>query len=147
MPPVTHTLIVSVRAPVEQVFALLTDPGRMPEWLPGCTGAQSNGPLKHGARIKVRFGERLTEFEIVDFARPATLGWAERGARKGWKRFVRLDTTGESTAITIRDVWIPHSLGAWFHMRFLERRRVRSLLNQILQNLRSGLARKADGHP
>ena len=141
MRPVAHTLIQSVRAPIERVFALLTDPRRVADWLPGCTGAQSEGPLKKGARLKVRFGERVTEVEVVDFARPATFGWAERGARKGWKTFFRLDATGESTTVTIRDVWTPHSLGAWLRGRFLERRKVRRQLEEMLQNLRSVLAR------
>src|SRR6266566_4443968 len=36
MRPVSHTLINSIRAPIDRVFALLTDPGRIAQWLPGC---------------------------------------------------------------------------------------------------------------
>jgi hypothetical protein len=36
LPPVTHTFIDHIHAPIERVFTLLTDPVRMPEWLPGC---------------------------------------------------------------------------------------------------------------
>ncbi len=90
--------------------------------------------------MEVRFGERLTEFEIVDFTRPSTLGWVERGQGKGWKTFFRLDASGESTAVTIRDVWTPHSLSAWLRGRFLEKRKVRRQLEEILQNLRNVLA-------
>ncbi len=91
MRPVTHTLIDHVRAPIDRVFTLLTDPGRMPEWLPGCSGVETEAPLKKGARFKPRFGTRLTEFEVVDFAPPNTFGWVERGQRRGSKTFFRLD--------------------------------------------------------
>src|SRR5207247_1334202 len=61
MQPVSHTLINSVRAPVDRVFALLTDPQRIAQWLPGCDSVQSQGPLKKGARFTARFGARQTE--------------------------------------------------------------------------------------
>src|SRR5205823_10605340 len=110
MQPVSHTLINSVRAPVDRVFALLTDPKRLAQWLTGCDSVQSQGPLKKGARFTAGFGARQTEFEIVDFTPPTTFGWVERGQRKGWKTFFRLDAGAGATAITIRDVWTPRSL-------------------------------------
>src|SRR2546428_13375217 len=110
MRPVRHALINSVRAPVDRVFALLTDPQRIAQWLPGCDGVQSQGPLKKGARFTARFGARQTEFEIVDFTPPTTFAWAERGQRKGWKTFFRLDAGAGATALTIRDGWTPRSL-------------------------------------
>src|SRR5881409_2063103 len=136
MQPVSHTLINSVRAPVDRVFALLTDPQRIAQWLPGCDSVQSQGPLKKGARFTARFGARQTEFEIVDFTPPTTFGWVERGQRKGWKTFFRLDEAPGSTAITIRDVWIPRSVVAWIRGRLLEKRRVQGHLAAILENLR-----------
>jgi uncharacterized protein YndB with AHSA1/START domain len=141
MLPVAYTLIDSVRAPTDTVFAALTDPVRMPAWLPGCTGVQSGGPLQKGARFTVRFGVRQTEFEIVDFVRPATFGWVERGGRKGWKTFFRLDAVGGSTTITIRAVWIPHAFLAWLRGRLIEKRRGQRQLEEILKNLQSVLAR------
>jgi len=140
MRPVSHTLIESVSAPVVEVFALLTDPGRIAKWLPGCDAVESGGLLKKGARFKARFGQRETEFEIVDFAPPATLGWVERGQRKGARLFLRLDATGATTAVTVREVWTPQSLGAWARGRFFERRKVQRRLHDILQNLRALLA-------
>jgi len=134
--PVTHTLIDTVRAPTDQVFALLTDPARIPSWLPGCVSVQSNGPFRKGSRLQVRFGERLTEFEIVDFTPPATFGWFERGQRHGWRTFFRLDRTGEATALTVRAIWMPHSFLAALRGRFLEKRDVRRQLQLILANVR-----------
>jgi uncharacterized protein YndB with AHSA1/START domain len=139
MSPVAYTLINSVRAPTDTVFAALSDPVRMPAWLPGCTDVQSGGPFQKGARFTVHFGARQTEFEIVDFARPSALGWVERGGRKGWKTFFRLDAVGGATTITIRAVWIPHSFLAWLRGRFMEKRKGLRQLEEILRNLRSVL--------
>src|SRR2546430_11571478 len=138
----------AVRRPLTQpapestgrVFALLPEPGRMGEWLPGCAATQSDKPLRKGVRFKVRFGERTTEFEVVDFTPPTTFGWVERGERNGWKTFFRLDRTAQSTAVTVRDVWAPRSLVAWLRGRLFEKRRVNSQLEAILSNLRKLLA-------
>jgi len=135
MRPVTRTLIDHVRAPIDRVFALLSDPARMPEWLPDCSAVEITGPLKNGARFKARFGTRLTEFEVVDFAPPNRFGWAERRQRRGSKMFFRLDFVGGSTSVTVRDEWTPHSLGAWVQGRLLPKREVQRHLKAILQNL------------
>src|SRR5439155_908503 len=80
-------------------------------------------------------GARQTEFEIVDFTPPSTFGWVERGQRKGWKTFFRLDASAGSTAVTIRDVWMPQSFSAWVRGRFLEKRKVQNQLKTMLENL------------
>jgi uncharacterized protein YndB with AHSA1/START domain len=140
MHPASRTVIQTVPVSIERVFALLTDPGRMAEWLPGCAGAQSDKPLRKGVRFKVRFGERTTEFEVVDFTPPTTFGWVERGGRNGWKTFFRLDPSATSTAVTVRDVWAPRSLLAWLRGRLFEKRRVNNQLDAILANVRKILA-------
>jgi uncharacterized protein YndB with AHSA1/START domain len=140
MHPVSRTVIQTLPVSIERVFALLTDPSRMAEWLPGCAGTQSDRPLKKGVRFKVQFGQRTTEFEVVDFAPPTTFGWVERGERHGWKTFFRLDRAADATAVTVRDVWAPRSLIAWLRGKFFEKRRVNSQLEAILSNVRKILA-------
>jgi len=140
MHPVSHTIIHSVPVPIERVFALLTDPARIAQWLPGCGGIESKVPLKKGVRFKARFGERLTEFEVVDFAPPTTFGWVERGQRHGWKTFFRLDANAGVTAVTVRDVWAPQSFIAWLRGRLFEKRRVDGQLEAILANIGKILA-------
>lgn len=141
MRPVSHTYVDSVKAPVVQVFAAITDPARIAKWLPGCEGVEGSGPLKKGSRFTARFpGQRTSEFEIVDFSAPATFGWTERGQRKGTKLFLRLDVTGATTAVTVREVWTPRGFVAWVRGRFFERRRVQQRLQTIVQNLRNVLA-------
>lgn len=136
MRPVAHTVIDSIKVPLVQVFALLSDPARIHEWLPGCTGVQSDGALKKGARFTAQFGARVTQFEIVDFAPPATFGWVEHGGRNGWKTFFHLEGKGGSTALTVRDLWIPQTFGAWVRGRFFEKRKVERQLYGIVENLR-----------
>src|SRR6266480_493901 len=99
MRPVSRTVIQTLPVSIERVVALLTDPSRMAEWLPGCAGTQSDKPLRKGVRFKVRFGERTTEFEVVDFMPPTTFGWVERGERNGWKTFFRLDPSAAAPVV------------------------------------------------
>ncbi len=93
-----------------------------------------------GVRFKVQFGQRMTEFEVVDFTPPTAFGWVERGGRNGWKTFFRLDRAVESTAVTVRDVWAPRSPIAWLRGRLFEKRRVDTQLEAILSNVRKLLA-------
>jgi uncharacterized protein YndB with AHSA1/START domain len=142
MKPQGHTLVSHVGAPIDKVFAVLSDPARIPEWLPACRAASSSGPLRKGAKIKVRFGEvRETEFEVIDFSAPNTFGWAERGGRKGHKTFFRLDFAGGSTAVTIKDVWTPPTFAAWLRAKFSAKRNVAKVLDGTVQNLRAAVAR------
>ena len=137
MRPVAHTFIDSVHVPMAQVFAFLTSPGRMPDWLPACTGVEYEAPLRRGARFTAHFGERITEFEVVDFVPPATFGLAERGERTGCKTFFRLDGKSGSTALTIREVWMPRSLGAWLRGHLREKRDAERRLSRVVQRVRS----------
>ena len=73
----------------------------------------------------------------MDYAPPATFGWTERGQRKGTKLFLRLDVTGATTAVTVREVWTPRGFVAWVRGRFFERRHVQQRLQKIVQNLRA----------
>ena len=142
MKPTDHTLVSHVGAPIEKVFAVLSDPARIPEWLPACRAASASGPLRKGAKIKVRFGEaRETEFEVIDFSAPNTFGWAERNGRKGHKTFFRLDFAGGSTAVTIKDVWTPPTFAAWLRAKFSAKRNVAKVLDGTVQNLRAAVAR------
>src|SRR5260370_26635474 len=112
MQPVSQTLVESIRAPIEQVFALLTDPGRMAQWLPGCDAVQNSGPLAVGARFTAHFGARLTEFEVVDCTPPRTYAWAARSARKGWRTTYVLEAGAGGRAATVERGGSPASCAA-----------------------------------
>jgi uncharacterized protein YndB with AHSA1/START domain len=139
MRSIATTIVNHIAAPVERVFELLTTCARIPDWLPGCTAVTAQGPIKKGSRLNVSFGERETTFEVVDFAAPHTFGWVEKGARKGCKTFFRLDFAGSITAVTIRDVWEPPSLGALVRAKLRPRRYPNLRLDSTLQNLRFAL--------
>ena len=136
MRPIDHIQLSFVGAPANRVFALLTDPATIPRWLPDCAAVEAKGPVRKGARLKVRFGQRLTDFEIVDFNPDKTFGWVERGARQGAKTFFRLENAGGAPAITMKSVWQPHGFGAWVRGRLFPKRNVQRMLDGTVNNLR-----------
>ena len=138
MKPLTETVITQIAAPIEKVFAALTDPLRIATWLPSCTEALAEGPLKRGALLKVRFSPtRLVTFEIVDFKAPVTFGWVERDGRAGAKTFFRLDPAdgAAATAVTVREQWQVAGVMAWLKARFLDKRH-RVKLGRAMEALR-----------
>jgi uncharacterized protein YndB with AHSA1/START domain len=139
MQPVALTLVTHIAAPIERVFSFLIDPSHFPLWLPACKAAESDGPLRKGAKLKVKFGERETEFEVVDFKAPSTFGWIERAGRIGTKIFFRLDPNGSETAVTIRDVRAPRNLLGWVKAKFFQKRTAAGLKG-LLENLKTALA-------
>ena len=108
-----------------------------------CDAAGPDAPFAPGASITVRFGERVTEFEIVTCAEPSTVEWVERGQRRGWRTVFRLDPAGgANTSVTINNVWVPHSMGAWVRGRFFRRRDVSRQLEGMLENVLHALFRE-----
>ncbi|MGH7569486.1 MAG: SRPBCC family protein [Gemmatimonadales bacterium] len=144
MRPINSTLIGHVAASADRVFSLLTDPATIPSWLPGCAWAETTGggPMRKGAHLKVRFGQRTTDFEVVDFSPYSTFGWVERGQRQGAKTFFLLQNTAGATAITIKNVWQPQSLGAWVRGKLFPKRNVKRVMDGTVNNLRMLVLRK-----
>jgi len=141
----TETLILSgaVPAPINRVFDLMTDPGKIPDWLPRCTNvdAQGGGQLKRGSRIKVKFNGRATQFEIVDLTPPTTFGWADRQARVGSRVFFHLQFSGGQTQLTMKSIWTPQTWRDWLAGKLFRRRNVRKFFDGVLQNLRKLVTR------
>ena len=140
MRPVSHTLIDHVRAPIESVFAALTDPRCLEQWLPGCSAVLAQGPVRKGSRLRAQFGARTTELDVVDFQPPNTFGWVERGQRKNVKTFFRLDPSNAATAVTVRQVWTPSSLRAWVRGHFFAKRNVQRHSKTMVAGLRTVLS-------
>jgi len=82
MRPIAFTYTGTVGVPIDEVFELLTDPTRMPEWLPSCTAAVP-GPKRRGKgdRHRLHFERqgRKTDavIEIIEYERPTSYGWVE----------------------------------------------------------------------
>src|SRR3989442_8191631 len=76
MGPVSFTYSARVPAPIDKVFALISDPMRMPEWLPRCVAvkATTNDRVGTGARYKLTFQRAITlhqlVIEMIDFSPP-----------------------------------------------------------------------------
>lgn len=136
MPSSSTVLAGAIAAPVDRVFALLVDPRKFPDWLPGCYAVGGAPLIYKGARLLVRFGPRTTAFEITDFVPPTTFGWAELGARAGSQTFFQLAFAGATTAIKMKHVSTFSSLKAWLRTKLGNRRDPYRQLDLTLQNLR-----------
>jgi len=96
-------------------------PGVRPPHRPGSHGGlaarcgvfRARAGFKRAARFTARFGDRLAEFEIVDFIPTQDSGVGGTRQRTSSNTSFRLDSAGAATAVTIREVWTPRSLGAW----------------------------------
>ena len=140
MRPITYTMTTTMPATVEQVFQALTDPHQMALWLPAARAVEAVSPLKKGSRIRVVYDTRDTEIEVVDFNPSTVFGWAERVGRRSWKTFFRLEFAGAATRLTVQQVWIPPSWGAWLRVKFRSNRNVPARLDSMVQNLRTVMA-------
>jgi uncharacterized protein YndB with AHSA1/START domain len=125
-----------IAAPDTLVFALLSDPRRIPDWLPGCSAVGGAPLIYKGARLLVRFGPRTASFEITDFNPPRTFGWAEEGARSGSRTFFHLGFAGGTTALRMKHIWTARTLWAWLKAKLRDRRDPQRVLDRTLQNLR-----------
>ena len=82
MRPIAFTYTGTVGVPIDEVFELLTDPTRMPEWLPSCTAAVP-GPKRRGKgdRHRLHFERqgRKTDavIEVIEYERPTSYSWVE----------------------------------------------------------------------
>ena len=109
MAPVSFTYSGTVPAPMDKVFALISDPMRMPEWLPRCVAVKATTQDKtpgKGARYKLTFQREVQQhesvIEIIDYSPPHTFGWVEIYHRAGSKTFFALRFDGGSTKVTFK---------------------------------------------
>src|SRR5881296_1948496 len=123
MRPISLTYSGLVGVPIEEVFELLSDASRMPEWLPNCTAAVP-GPSKKGKgdrhRIHFERDGRKADcvIEVIEFVRPTTYAWVEIIHRRGAKTFFKLEFQGSATRITMMHIWTPSSWRAWLLGQF-----------------------------
>jgi uncharacterized protein len=55
----------NVRAPIERVWTLITDPDQVAPCLPGCEKVEVTGPNTYKASIKVALGPIKTTFDVI----------------------------------------------------------------------------------
>ena len=130
------TLTGTLPATQAEVFALLTDPARISQWLHGCRGVSPVAPIKKGTRLNIEFARGTTEFIITDFAPPNTFGWTEHGARQGTMTHFKLEFAGSRTTVTMRMTWAPKTLRAWILGTILRRRSARRMFDTAMIELR-----------
>jgi uncharacterized protein YndB with AHSA1/START domain len=98
-------LTLEIERPAEDVFELLIDLERLPDWQSTAIEARADGPLAEGTRISERrvvMGRELeNELEVTEFDRPRRLTLK---ALKGPVRFTvdhRLSENGGSTRLDV----------------------------------------------
>src|SRR5690242_13904075 len=140
----TYSGLVGVS--IEQVFALISDPARMPEGLPDGTSVVP-GPAGRGKgdRHRLHFernGRKADAvIEIIEYVPPTTYAWVEIIHRRGSKTFFKLEFQGGVTRITMKHVWVPSGFRAWLLGQFYRRRNAHKMFDGLLQNLRKALTR------
>ncbi len=146
MRPVSLTYSGLVGVSIEDVFQLISDPARMPEWLPNCT-AVVPGPGRKGKgdRHRLHFernGRKADAvIEVIEFVPPTSYGWVEIIYRRGSKTFFKLEFQGGVTRITMKHVWVPAGWRAWLLGQFYRRRNAHQMFDGLLQNLRKALTK------
>ena len=94
-----------VGAQIDKVFDLLTDPARVPDWLPGCqTVKRVDGPPGKGQRWRLRMQTpfRIADLvvEVIEYEPPTGFAWAELQPRSGSKTYFKLAFAGGATEVT-----------------------------------------------
>src|SRR6266516_2977607 len=134
MRPISLTYSGLVGVPIEEVFELLSDASRMPDWLPNCTAAVP-GPSKKGkgGRHRIHFerdGRKADcVIEVIEFVPPTTYAWVEIIHRRGAALEPELEE-GLGAAAGLR---------AWLLGHFYRRRSAHRMFDGLLQNLRKAL--------
>jgi uncharacterized protein YndB with AHSA1/START domain len=146
MRPQSLTYSGLVGVAIDEVFALISDAKRMPEWLPNCTFAVP-GPTNRGKgdRHRLHFernGRKADAvIEIIEYVPPTTYAWVEIVHRRGSKTYFKLEFQGGVTRITMKYVWAPSGFRAWLLGQFYRRRNAHKMFDGLLQNLRKALTR------
>ena len=148
MRPVSFTYSGTVPAPIDKVFALISDPMRMPEWLPRCVAVKAttnDARVGKGSRFKVTFQRDANRheavIEIIDFQSPHSFGWVEIYHRAGSKTFFGLGFAGGSTKVTLKHIWQPTGFRSWLNGQFYRRRNSHRMFDGLINNLRKALIR------
>jgi uncharacterized protein YndB with AHSA1/START domain len=144
MKPVSFSYEGSVGAPIDRVFDLITDPARMPEWLPGCLsvtpGPGRKGKGVHHRLVFQRRGQRVdAEIEITNYNAPVSYAWVELRRRAGSKTSFALQFQGGTTKVTMKHTWTPTTWRAWLLGQFYRRKHAYETFDGLLQNLRKVL--------
>ena len=148
MRAVSFTYSGTVPAPIDKVFALISEPLRMPEWLPRCIAVKATtdeGRGRKGSRYKLTFQRDIQRhesvIEIIDFSPPHSFGWVEIYHRAGSKTYFALGFEGGSTKVTLKHIWQPMGFRSWLNGQFYRRRNAHRMFEGLLNNLRKALNR------
>lgn len=136
MASLSITLRTTIPAPIDEVFELLTNPANIPKWLPGCQSVDPPTALRKGSRLRVGFGTRAAEFEIVELTVPSNFGWIERKGRPGNHVYFSLGFGGGSTKFAMKSIWEAKGLWARLFGEVSRRKDAKRFFDGVVNNLR-----------
>ena len=136
MATLTITLRATIPAPIEEVFELLTNPAHIPKWLPGCQSVEPPTQLRKGSHLRVGFGTRAAEFEIVELTVPSNFGWIERRGRPGNHMYFNLGFSGGSTKLAMKSIWEAKGWWARLFGELSRRKDAKRFFDGVVNNLR-----------
>jgi uncharacterized protein YndB with AHSA1/START domain len=141
-----HAFSGTIAAPIDDVFQALTDPKRIPQWLPSCAEVKTpSGSLAKGTRFRILFstgrGRRESAAEVIEFSPPTIFGWTETAGRRNTKMLYRLQFNGSSTGVMMQHVTASRGLLARLRSALFTRRETARQFSRSLQNLQKILAR------
>src|SRR5438046_10583635 len=110
MRPVSLTYTGTVGVTIQDVFDLISDASRMPEWLPNCVSTVPGPSNKgRGDRHRIHFERQGRKadavIEVIEYEPPTTYAWVEIIYRRGSKTFFKLEFQGGPTKLTMKCVW------------------------------------------
>jgi uncharacterized protein YndB with AHSA1/START domain len=141
-----HPFSGTIAAPIDDVFHALTDPTRIPQWLPSCAEVRTpSGSLSKGTQFRILFSSgrsrREAIAEVIEFSPPTIFGWTETTGRRNTKTFYRLQFNGSSTGVVMQHVIASGGLLGRLRGALFTRRETARQFSQSLQNLQKILAR------
>ena len=97
---------ITIAAPRELVWQVLTDLEGWPAWNPGVKSLALSGPLAVGATFRWKAGPGTIRSKIEQYAAPSAIGWTGKTfgirARHAWQLAASDDGT---TIVTTQESW------------------------------------------
>lgn len=130
---------ITIQAPIELVWRVLTDINRWPEWQANVSSAKFDGELKPTGVFFWRAGGMRVRSEIQEVTAPTSIRWVGQALGTTADHAWILDPDGDATEVVTSETltgWMPDVVGV-FHKRFLE-----NSLKRMLADLKAEVERR-----
>lgn len=121
--PVSHSASIDISAPVEKVWALMSDIARWPEWNKDITSAQLNGALQPGTTFTWKAGPGTITSRLEAVEPKQLISWSGKTMGIRAVHIWRLAANDQSTTVTTEESWsgLPTRVLKGYSRRTLEK--------------------------